>query len=337
MNKLIILILFLLASSYIHAANNTTINNKQIEIEPSKDDKLFIREYTYSASEDDSKNSSRKKAIEQLKILLSEEIGTHIENYLEIKKQNREDISYQSVKNEISSLSASITKLNILNEKWDGKSYHVKASVRVNEKRTIELILQEIKSKSSDKDVQRLNAILKEQEVLLTQQSATIQGMNKKLVSQEIINEAKKNEITSMKGNLVKYQKEEIVKNREAKRIKSELDRKKILISRLNEESNNDIIAEKNQWKSTKLLFCSFETGTKKSDIETITGYPFFRYKANKSIVNGLSLSSLDGFGDIYSACPNKFLRSAYKYECMYFTFVNDLTTKKYGCDLANP
>ena len=239
MNNLIILIILSLASGFTSAANTSTSVNKKIEIKSSKDDKVFVREYTYKASEDDSKNSSRKKAIQQLKILLSEEIGTHISSYLEIEKRTHNNISYQSVKNEITSLSSSITKLKILKEKWDGESYYVKASVKVNEKRTLELILQEIRSKSSEKDVKRLNEILKEQEILLSQHNSTIEEINKKLVSQELINEAKKNEITKMKGDLIRYQKEEIEKNKEAIIYKSKIEEKMALVNQLNKKANN--------------------------------------------------------------------------------------------------
>ncbi len=295
MNKLIILIILSLASGFTTAANTSTSVNKKIEIKPSIDDKIFAREYTYRASEDDSKNSSRKKAIQQLKILLSEEIGTHISSYLEIEKRNHNNISYQSVNNEIASLSASITKLNILKEQWDGESYYVKASVRVNEKRTLELILQEIRSKSSEKDVKRLNSILKEQELLLSQQNSTIEEINKKLVSQEIINEAKKNEITKMKADLFRYQKEEIETNKKAITYKSKIEEKMALVKRTNRKANNEIESMKTRWKDTKRLLCSFTHGANKYAIEVIVRRRFTKSKSVKE-------------GYIFSMCPDNFL-----------------------------
>ena len=39
---------------------------------------IYIREYTYNASEADSKLSSRTIALDQVKIILLQEIGTHI-------------------------------------------------------------------------------------------------------------------------------------------------------------------------------------------------------------------------------------------------------------------
>ena len=319
MNKLIILIILSLASGFTTAANTSTSVNKKIEIKPSIDDKIFAREYTYRASEDDSKNSSRKKAIQQLKILLSEEIGTHISSYLEIEKRNYNNISYQSVNNEIASLSASITKLKILKEKWDGKSYYVKASVRVNEKRTLELILQEIRSKSSEKDVKRLNSILKEQELLLSQQNSTIEEINKKLVSQEIINEAKKNEITKMKADLFRYQKEEIETNKEAITYKSKIEEKMAQVKQTNRKANNEIESMKTRWKDTKRLLCSFTHGANKYAIEVIVRRRFTKSKSVKE-------------GYIFSMCPDNFLRETLNYKCVDFVFYDNYLISKKGC-----
>jgi len=190
------------------------------DIKPSQNDKVFIREYTYRASEDDSKNSSRKKAVQQLKVILSEEVGTHIESYLDIKKQNINGVAYKSINSEIKSLSSSITKLEVLKEKWDGRNYWIKAKVRINEKRTMELLLTAIKSKSNEKDIKRLNKILTQQKRQLSYKSKEVQDLNKKLVTEEIVNEARKNEIIEMKQQLVKYQQEEI----KQKKKENELD-----------------------------------------------------------------------------------------------------------------
>ena len=47
--------------------------------------KTFIKEYTYQASEFDSKASSRILALEQVKRLLLEELGTYLISETEVK------------------------------------------------------------------------------------------------------------------------------------------------------------------------------------------------------------------------------------------------------------
>jgi len=78
----------------------------------------FIKEYTYQASEVDSKVSSRAIALEQVKRLLLEELGTYIESHTEVT-------NFELTKDQITALTAGIVKTQIQNEKWDGERYWI--------------------------------------------------------------------------------------------------------------------------------------------------------------------------------------------------------------------
>ena len=84
--------------------------------------KTFIRDYTYQASEIDSKQSSRIIATEQVKRLLLEELGTYLESHTEV-------VNYQLSKDQITTLTAGVVKTKILDEKWDGEKYWMKAKI----------------------------------------------------------------------------------------------------------------------------------------------------------------------------------------------------------------
>ena len=84
--------------------------------------KTFIKEYTYQASEYDSKVTCRTLALEQVKRLLLEELGTYLES--ETIVQN-----YQLSKDQITVITAGIVQTNIIDEKWDGNSYWVKVEI----------------------------------------------------------------------------------------------------------------------------------------------------------------------------------------------------------------
>jgi hypothetical protein len=84
--------------------------------------KTFIRDYTYQASEVDSKQSSRIIATEQVKRLLLEELGTYLESHTEV-------VNYQLTKDQITTLTAGVVKTKILEEKWDGEKYWMKAKI----------------------------------------------------------------------------------------------------------------------------------------------------------------------------------------------------------------
>lgn len=84
--------------------------------------KTFVKEYTYQASDIDSKVSCRTIALEQVKRLLLEELGTYIESTTEVN-------NYQLTKDQIIVLAGGVVQTRLIEEKWDGKLYRVKVEV----------------------------------------------------------------------------------------------------------------------------------------------------------------------------------------------------------------
>jgi len=82
--------------------------------------KVFVEEYAYQASEYDSKVSCRALALEQVKRLLLEKLGTYLESETEVK-------NFQLTKDQIVILSAGIVRAEIVEERWDGKTYYLKS------------------------------------------------------------------------------------------------------------------------------------------------------------------------------------------------------------------
>ena len=226
-------------------------------------DKVFIKEYTYNASDDDSKNSARKKALIQLKTLLSEEVGTHIESSLNIKQATKNGVSHKYVKNEISSLSASITKLKIIDEEWDGITYQIKASVQINEQQTMQLLLEAIKSKASEKDIKRLNSILSEQNKNLDNSYVKIQQLQKKLVEHEITNQASKRELDESKKLLDALLIEKKKYDLKLIEHKNKSNRVKKLVKKARERI-----------KKEKSYACLIHNGMTKKEVEETLGQP---------------------------------------------------------------
>jgi tetratricopeptide (TPR) repeat protein len=91
----------------------------------SAETKTFIKEYSYQASQADSMLSSRSTALEQVKRLLLEELGTYLESTTEVKNS-------QLTKDEIITLTGGVVKTEIVEEKWDGKIYFLKVKMMVD-------------------------------------------------------------------------------------------------------------------------------------------------------------------------------------------------------------
>ncbi|MCX5855963.1 MAG: hypothetical protein NTZ24_15580, partial [Deltaproteobacteria bacterium] len=61
--------------------------------------KTFVKEYTYHAGDEDSRNSSRTIALREVKRLLLEELGTYLESVTEVK-------DFKLTKDQITTLTA---------------------------------------------------------------------------------------------------------------------------------------------------------------------------------------------------------------------------------------
>jgi len=112
--KSIVSVLVLLISLFL--ANIASANNITI-----------IKEYTYMASDIDSKVSSRAIALEQVKRALLEQLGTYLISETEVK-------NFQMTKDQITTLTAGIVSAEVIDEKWDGRTYYLKAKITADTK-----------------------------------------------------------------------------------------------------------------------------------------------------------------------------------------------------------
>jgi len=95
-------------------------------------EKTFVKEYTYRASEADSRVSCRAIATNQLRSMLLNELGVYVESNQLLKTDDKGGKNTQDFIENISTISAGITKLNILGEAWNGETFWMKAAITVD-------------------------------------------------------------------------------------------------------------------------------------------------------------------------------------------------------------
>jgi len=143
--------------------------------------KTFTKEYKYQASEDDSKLSSRTVSLREVKRLLLEELGTYLESISEVK-------DFHLTKDQITTLTAGIVSAEVVEEKWDGKNYWLKAKIAADPAEVIKAIETIRKDREKTKELEEIrkkaDLLLKENE-LLKQESKTAKGKNKKKKQKE--------------------------------------------------------------------------------------------------------------------------------------------------------
>ena len=143
-------------------------------------EKTFIREYTYQASDYDSKVTSRVNALEQVKTILLEEVSVFIQSEFEMRDWE-EQIggkieSGEFAEQRIIAITAGVTETKILDERWNGVEYWIKAEITLDPddlKRKIDDIvknkeklkeLEDVKKKADDAlaEIERLKKELSE-------------------------------------------------------------------------------------------------------------------------------------------------------------------------------
>ena len=239
------------------------INDINTNKKTNKRVKNIVKEYQYNVSDDDSKNSARKKALTQVKVLILEEIGVFVESYLELNSVVADKKYQKYFKEEIKNLTAGIIKTKILDEKFDGKTYYVKASVLVDPDSVSEGISEILKIKANKSEINKLTKLLKTKEHEIDMRSSETITLQKKITKQELINGAKEQELKKIQLRLQKaqkllnrYQKEESILNNKLSKIERQV-----------------YNALERQRKKTQKA-CSIQRGILKNDVISIIGNP---------------------------------------------------------------
>lgn len=92
-------------------------------------EQTYIREYVYQASEADSKLTARAIALQEVKRELLSELGTHVTALVKI--QSSSDGTHLGTE-EIETLAAGVTRVEVLDEKWNGTVYVLKAQIKAD-------------------------------------------------------------------------------------------------------------------------------------------------------------------------------------------------------------
>ena len=129
----------------------------------SAEELTFEEEYTYQASEYDSKISSRVLAMEQVKRLLLERLGMYLESDTQFK-------NFQLTRDEIVVFTAGVVRTEILAEAWDGKTYRLKARIAADPQevaRSVESLRQDReKTRELEESKAKADELLRENERL---------------------------------------------------------------------------------------------------------------------------------------------------------------------------
>ncbi len=155
--------------------------------------KTFVREYTYNAGEADSKLSCRTLALDQVKRLLLEEVGVYLESVFNMSTQETSAEGNSSVQDtttmSIEAITAGFTQTVILEEKWDGSTYYLRAKIELDP----DDVLEKVKSFKEDREQLEVLQAYKNEQSQALKEIDSLKALMARLKSE---NEALKTEAT---------------------------------------------------------------------------------------------------------------------------------------------
>jgi TPR repeat protein len=84
----------------------------------------YIREYNHRVGDADNEMTSRQISMHEIKVELLGELGTYINSRIEISQDNKSKTEFNE---EITALTAGYVQVDVLEERFDGKTYYLKA------------------------------------------------------------------------------------------------------------------------------------------------------------------------------------------------------------------
>lgn len=117
------------------------------------EDQVYIREYLYKASDLDSKVSSRNNTLQLIKSSVLEEIVSFVSSDSELRQAQKAEGFHQDFILKASSKSAGFVQARVLDERWDGFEFWMKAEVRADPvliRRELEAALQQHNIRQSE-------------------------------------------------------------------------------------------------------------------------------------------------------------------------------------------
>ena len=195
--------------------------------------RTFLREYSYQASENDSKVSARQKAMTEVKRLLVEELGVYIESYVNYTVEEKNSkISNDFLTNEIRQISAGVAETKIIEEQWNGELYYVKAEITADPTEVIRLVNKTIEQRKSDVVIDSLRLLLSDSQNSLDAKNKQVNELSNTLKNKEL-------EVAEQQGKLEKMNKQLEDLNKQLERYKKDETKIQSEIEKIRAELNN--------------------------------------------------------------------------------------------------
>ena len=146
--------------------------------------KTFTREYTYHATDYDSKASARGKAMSEVKSAILDDIGVYMESYAALIKNANTPAVLTFFKDELRSTSTGVGEPVVVNESWNGSEYYLKASITMDPDDLVRHLTKVVEHRASDAVLDSLTMVLTNAQASYMEQNQKVKDLSLQVDSQ---------------------------------------------------------------------------------------------------------------------------------------------------------
>ena len=150
----------------------------------SAEKKTFTREYTYHATDYDSKASARGKAMSEVKSAILDDIGVYMESYAALIKNANTPAVLTFFKDELRSTSTGVGDPVVVNESWNGSEYYLKASITMDPDDLVRHLTKVVEHRASDAVLDSLTMVLTNAQTSYMEQNQKVKDLSLQVDSQ---------------------------------------------------------------------------------------------------------------------------------------------------------
>ena len=150
----------------------------------SAEKKTFTREYTYHATDYDSKASARGKAMSEVKSAILDDFGVYMESYAALIKNANTPAVLTFFKNELRSTSTGVGEPVVVNESWNGSEYYLKASITMDPDDLVRHLTKVVEHRASDAVLDSLTMVLTNAQASYMEQNQKVKDLSLQVDSQ---------------------------------------------------------------------------------------------------------------------------------------------------------
>lgn len=192
----------------------------------------IVKEFAYKLTPEDSRNTARRKASHQVRLRILQEVNQLTEEYLALDVHLADKKELALVKQEVKQLTAKTTSMQLVEERFNGTIYYLKARTVLDPSSLAEGLSEAVKITANREEAKKLKELVQTRSSTADTRSKEVISLQKKLAAQELLSQARAKELAAAQQKLAQLEAEETSVMARLQQIHTDINSKSVYASK---------------------------------------------------------------------------------------------------------